>query len=305
MKYLQKYRLFESDEDDIHPDDAIKPGHKMSWNDIKERMVYLNDVGFNLDEEHKSQYFIDDDGNKVNLTQADKLVTEIKMVKNLSEDDDIVSRRKDGAHIYFQKWNDGQLEILEAIASFCAHFEECYYSFNHVFDKLMVDFIIYHDVDPQVREREREEDNTRRVREKIITDFESARKYFIESNIKVTKDKITKNKLGESMWGLQGSIEGGFIVVPVNLDNCSPFAKRTVTTKLNNNIDSFERASGRTGKVELRKITNDDIKNLVKFANDPDYDEKYFSERYLGLMAYIITFDYKKLFDKRKSGFNI
>lgn len=205
-------------------------------------------------------------------------------------------------HIYFQKWNDEQLEILEAIASFCAHFEECYYSFNHLFDKLVLNFIIYHNVDSVVIEKEREKEIIYKTNEKIIKDLESARRRFIESNVAITRDKITKNKLGESMWSLQGSIEDGFIVVPINLDKCSDFVKKGVMSKLNDHIDMFERATGRTGKVELREITNDDIKKLAKIKN---YDENYFIDRYLGLMAYIITFDYKKLFDKRKSDFNI
>lgn len=81
MKYLRKYKLFESEEVDL--DDIIEPGHSISWNDIRERIIYLNDVGFNLDEESKIQYFIDQEGDKVNLTKADKSVTEIKMIRNI------------------------------------------------------------------------------------------------------------------------------------------------------------------------------------------------------------------------------
>ena len=205
-------------------------------------------------------------------------------------------------HIYFQKWNDEQLEILEAIASFCAHFEECYYSFNHLFDKLVLNFIIYHNVDSVVIEKEREKEIIYKTNEKIIKDLESARRRFIESNVAITRDKITKNKLGESMWSLQGSIEDGFIVVPINLGKCSDFVKKGVVSKLNNHIYYFEKAIDGTGEIELREITNDDTKKLAKIKN---YNENYFIDRYLGLMAYIITFDYKKLFDKRKSDFNI
>jgi hypothetical protein len=301
MKRLKTYKVFESEMDE---DDLVRKGHNRSWNDIKDVMTYLTDIGFEFEERSKKQYFIDEDGTKnwrnykkVSLSDADRLVTELNFYKKLPDDYDIISEKG----IYFQKWNDSQLEIFEAIASFSAHFDECYYSTMTKFDKFEIRFIIHESVDSKIIEKEKEEQINFKIRDKVIYNLERTKDYILGQLSPVTKNKIKNNKLGETMNFLQGSIEEGFIVVPINLISIqTQQAKKSCMSKLEMGIDRFESAIDRTGQVELREITEDDIDRLTELQ---ETDKKYFSERYLGLMGYIIKFDYKKLFDKYKKSY--
>ena len=56
MKYLKKYKLFESDEnDDIDKNDIVPSGFKYSWNDVEDILLYLTDNGFKIDN-HEAYY---------------------------------------------------------------------------------------------------------------------------------------------------------------------------------------------------------------------------------------------------------
>ena len=52
MKYIKKYKIFE----DKNEDDIIPEGFKYSWNDIYESLVYLTDIGFEIDEKSQKRY---------------------------------------------------------------------------------------------------------------------------------------------------------------------------------------------------------------------------------------------------------
>ena len=53
MKYLKKYKLFESDDedddDDVDENDIVPSGFKYSWNDVEDILLHLTDMGFVID----------------------------------------------------------------------------------------------------------------------------------------------------------------------------------------------------------------------------------------------------------------
>ena len=103
------------------------------------------------------------------------------------------------------------------------------------------------------------------------------------------------------MWNYQGSFKGGFLIMAVNLSEIKT-QKRMVMSKLEGGLENLERATGRIGKIELREITMEDLKKLHKVKEVSDiYDLPYFTERYLGMLGYIIEFDYEKLYKKRRA----
>ena len=58
MKHIKTYKIFEDideDENDIIPD-----GFKYSWNDIYESLLYLTDIGFEIDEKSQKRYLADE-----------------------------------------------------------------------------------------------------------------------------------------------------------------------------------------------------------------------------------------------------
>ena len=298
MKYLKRFNE-SSDEE------TVEVGHKHSWADIKERLLYLTDIGFEIDKESKKQYFRDETGHKCDITEAHCLNTEITLKKRYLNEDDVSSRgvesgRRENRWDYYVKWDDSILEMWQAIASVCAHFDECQHNITQTAEGWELRFIIYTPVEEQVRATEKEKEIDEDVREGISNGIERARTNILSQFSSTTYDKLVKNKLGETMWDYQGSYEEGFLIMAVNLSEIRT-QKRNVMMKLEGGLENLERATGRTGKVELREITGDDLKKLHKIKSVSDrYDFPYFEARYLGLMGYIIEFDYKKLYDKRR-----
>jgi hypothetical protein len=285
MKHLKRYKAFES----------VERGHEHSWEDIEDVMLYLKDIGFEYKKDSKTVKFVDSENRKVNLEDAESLVTEFYMTKKGPED--MISRTETPLSLsrnglYFVKWDDKALEMNEAIASFCAHFDECYYSLSLQFDKWVVGFIIITPVPHDDKSAEREDKIKRKVEEDISNYFNRFRNRILDSFTKDTSRAIGQNKLGETMWGFQGSFKKGFLVCPFNVSNIRN--KKVVLAKL----DGYSDQIGIDGKVEFREVTAADITKLTEV--NPKGTKEYFEERYLGLNAYIIEFDYDKIFTERK-----
>jgi len=315
MKHLRNWKIFEDvqDDEDEDPDDKIRTGYKLSWNHIKERMVYLTDIGFELIDGTKKEYFIDNNGNKnVPLKSAEYSVIEFSMKKKVDENS-VVSRKF--GHLL--RWNDSILEIHEEVASFCKHFDgfECYYNLKIDYstnfgdrsddDSLswIVSFIIYSDVEEEVKTKENEKQLDYKIKEYISNSISRSRDNIINSLTPLVRNKVVENKLGESMYNFTGGqYVDGFLILPMNLTKISKASVKSNMPRLEDGIDLIERATGRNGKVELREINKDDLEKTSKLSGR---DIKYLEDRYLGLLGYVITYDYKELYDKRKEYISI
>jgi hypothetical protein len=64
MKYIKGYKIFE-DAQDGDVNDEVPEGFKYSWNDIYESLLYLTDIGFEIDEKSQKSYLADEKGNEV------------------------------------------------------------------------------------------------------------------------------------------------------------------------------------------------------------------------------------------------
>ena len=54
MKYIKSYKIFEDNDDD--EDNEIPGGFEYSWNDINKALVYLTDLGFEIDKPERYQW---------------------------------------------------------------------------------------------------------------------------------------------------------------------------------------------------------------------------------------------------------
>jgi hypothetical protein len=61
MKHLKSYKIFE----DKDEDNEVPEGFEYSWNDIYESLLYLTDIGFEIDEKSKKRYLADEKGNPI------------------------------------------------------------------------------------------------------------------------------------------------------------------------------------------------------------------------------------------------
>lgn len=283
MKHLKKYMAFESK----------SRGHEHSWEDIEDVMLYLKDIGFEYKEDSKRKKFVDSDNHKCNLEDAENLCTEFQMFKKVPEN--MKSNVSSDLHTKpFLKWDDKILEIYEALASFCAHFDDCRYSITVEFGEWVLSIIIITPVPHDDRSAEREEKIKRKVEEDISNYFNGFRNRLLDSFTAATGRAIGQNKLGEHMWGFQGSFKKGFLVCPFNVSNIRN--KKAVLAKLDGYSNRI--ASDIDGKVEFREVNATDITKLTEVNTKGT--KEYFEERYLGLKAYIIEFDYNKFYKKRR-----
>jgi len=291
MKYLKKYKLFESEEN--------KPGHKYNWDDFLDRLRYLTDIGFVIDEESKKQYFRDDENNECDITKAHWLVTEINLTRDYFNEDDVSKIVKNNKFKYFCKWDDRIIEFQQEIASISSHFDVCYHNISMDAEGWHVSFVIWTEVEQSTRDSEKEKNLLEDTERKISSSFDYIRSTILNNFSSASRNKICKDKLDRNIYNYQGSFEGRFLVMPMNFEGSQPQQfKRSFQPKLEKGLNDFQRLIKDYGKVELRKIEEKDIDRLVS----EKVDKKYFSERYLGLMGYIIEFDYDKMFNDVKQG---
>lgn len=285
MKHLKKYMAFESK----------SRGHEHSWEDIEDVMLYLKDIGFEYKEDSKRKKFVDSDNHKCNLEDAENLCTEFQMFKKVPEN--MKSNVSSDLHTKpFLKWDDKILEIYEALASFCAHFDDCRYSITVEFGEWVLSIIIITPVPHDDKSAEREDKINNQVIEELGNYFNRFRNKILNEFTSKTSSALTKNKLGEGMWGLQGSTKDGFVICAFNIDNVRNKKSALV------NIDGYSEGLRNTtdGKVEFRDINEADIAKLAKLKHNSGATLDYFNDRYLGLKAYIIEFDYNKFYKKRR-----
>lgn len=55
MKHIKRFKIFE----DVDKDSQVPEGFEYSWNDIYESLLYLTDIGFEIDENSKKRYLAD------------------------------------------------------------------------------------------------------------------------------------------------------------------------------------------------------------------------------------------------------
>lgn len=296
MKYLKTYRLFESDDLEYERDSEVGIGFKHAWNDVKERLLYLTDLGFEMIDGSKKEYLLDDNDNKVvtqsyhryyNLTDAKSAVLEFAMIKRRNEDDVIVKREIDRGMrnydtFYHTRWDDKVNEVNEAIASFVEHFDNCLYNLTLTDKGWIVRFIVRDDADFESITKTDTDTKKYKARERILNSL-----HRLHDSIESQVTKSFKKAIG----GLVGTAKSGFIMVPINTDGI----RRQV---INQNMPRVEKVGvgwyiTELKKEEFREITEKDIQRLIDGDDDGYYvDMEKLKKKYLGKKAHIIEFDY-------------
>lgn len=304
MRYLKKWgKLFESDSDDS--DDVVTKGHKWSKSHIEEVLLYLTDIGFEW--KTWSEYFVNERGEKCELADADKSLVQLNLVKPINSSNIIkrsgttmVNGYRTTITHYFTKWSSKDLEMQEAIASFCERFENCYYYLGLEETAWVLRFEIQSDVEEEVRSKQKEDNLTHKVEVDISDRISRIYRGLFDSFNRTTYNKARVNKLGENMWSPQGSIKKGCLLVPVNTTSSLPKTVRTtIMPEVNDRCRIFNYFLRGSGKAEVVTITEELIDDLVKSAGTY-HNKEYYIERYLGLTGIFMKFDYSKLFDAIK-----
>lgn len=300
MKYLKRFNESHDDVDD----DVVRKGFKYSDSYINQVMLYLTDVGFELDEENK-EYFIDSKGERCQLEKAEKSVIELSFTKSVGYP--TFYRGKDSGgypsrttYYHFTKWNSSVEDINDAISSFCHKFDDCYYHLSLLADKWYVKFVIYSDVEEEVRKKEKKDNLIHKIEVDISDRVSRIRRGLFDSFNKITYNKTVVNKLGENMWYPLGSLKKGCILIPVNTISSLPRTLQlTIMPEVNDRCRIFNNFLRGSGKAEVVTITEQVIDDLIKSTGDTKKRD-YYIERYLGLTGIIMKFKYSKLFNAIK-----
>ena len=317
MKYLRPYKIFEDideDEDDIIPD-----GFKYSWNNIYESLLYLTDIGFEIDEKSQKRYLADEKGNpikggyssdyynrqyKSNIELAKNAIYEIKLFK-----------KKEGGKLYknvslggypsrdisyhLDSDVNGLLAIYEEIASFCARFDKAYHNLTIEHNGYSVWLVASSDVTSDFINKKLDEEINDKV-ENIIskqvynnfTRFSSGNKFYT----KKFRESFFAGFISELKNGIYIKLfDWNSVTKGVYNTNSETFDK-AIKYILNSFNDKNDYSYGKYGyKAEFRELKESDLVGLD--ARDTERGKKY-----IGKKSIIVKFDYQKVFDLIKKG---
>jgi hypothetical protein len=300
MKHINTYKLFESDEEDY--DELVSKGFKYSNNFIKDRLNYLTDEGFIYNDD-KKEYLVGENGekgsstwgrNRITLSEAHKAIVEFSLTMRINKEDTEYRRNGSNGVLYFIKYDNTMENIMEAIASFSDHFEDCKYNLTLTSGTWDVRFIISSDISGNIRDESYKEER----RDGAIESMENTLRNYkeqIRNGTPAFNRTAYKNKVGESVWGYLGSEEEGLIIIPINTEGIRKQVLNQNMSRIESIVNRGSRFIGELNSCELREITKDDLERLVKI--NKDYNKRgleYFTDRYLGLQGVIIDFDYDK-----------
>jgi len=317
VKYLKKYKLFESDEDDdVDKNDIVPSGFKYSWNDVEDILLYLTDNGFKID--NHEAYYANKKGEKITdyattrSLRGDNKIEDIKWgiydIQLSKKTDSKKIRKKvrsnyissNNQYVYLDSDIESITDIYNEISSICNHFDKAYqnlevgsdsYSISLMLATSISDEFITSSTNKHI-ENEKSSSIDRFFSEKSsevlqfgqkFTKWSSSSKYS-----KRFKDLAFKNKLGEYSWNFKGSLKDGFLVHFINDTSLTTSVKNTNYPKL-----STKDYNDYGIKVNFRKVTDDDLEKLAKIHN---VDISYVKDRYEGIMGIFFEFDYNKLY---------
>lgn len=315
MKYIKKYKIFEEAEDE---DDKVPEGFKYSWNDIYESLLYLTDIGFEIDEKSQKRYLADEKGREVkgesghrynnweyksNIELAKNAIYEIKLFKK-KESNKIHKEVSTGGyssrtnHYYLDNDVEELLRIYEEIASFCAHFDKAYHNLTIEEDGYSVWLVTSSDVTGDFINKKLDDELNNKVDSKINGQVWDTFRRLSSSN------KFFTKKFRESFFnGSLGSIKGGVAIYLFDWNSVTKGVYNTNSETLDNAIDSILGTFNNTGywnygkfgyKAEFRELKESDF---VVLKEDWQINK---AKKFVGSKAIIVKFDYNTVFKKVK-----
>ena len=316
MKHIKRFKIFEDVEDDENA--KVPEGFEYSWNDIYESLLYLTDIGFEIDEKSQKRYLADEKGREVkgeyssdyynreyksNIELAKNAIYEIKLFKK-KESNKIHKEVSTGGyssrtnHYYLDSDVEELLRIYEEIASFCAHFDKAYHNLTIEEDGYSVWLVTSSDVTGDFINKKLDDELNNKVNSKINGQVWDTFRRLSSSN------KFFTKKFRESFFnGTLGSIKGGVAIYLFDWNSVTKGVYNTNSDQLDNAIDSILGTFNNTGywnygkfgyKAEFRELKESDF---VILKEDWQINK---AKKFVGSKAIIVKFDYNTVFKKVK-----
>lgn len=301
MKYLSDFRIFESD--DEHDEDSKIPstGFQYSFDDIKDSLWDILDLGFKITKKSHS-YWVEDfntQSPKSKLTDAKWAVWELRLEADL--DCETITKYqttvwRNSSSIL--KDSNLELEIFQSIADIRSRFQKVYHSLEILSDYGLKKWVLFITILSEIDVDEIEQARFQEKQQTIKDEISSKVQNFIKKvrNIGTTKfrELSSKNKLGESSWSGLGKISQGYICMFINTTEMTKQVKLRSFEEIETSLNSFKSwYFPQETTIELRKITIEDCKKISEIHNTT---LEYMQERYLGLDAIFVEYDFEKWF---------
>lgn len=313
MKYIKKYKIFE-DAQDEDENDEVPEGFKYSWNNIYDSLLYLTDIGFEIDEKSQKRYLSDEKGNQIkgenvggyynrewksNIEKAKNAIYEIRLFKK-KESNRLYKSVSLGGYpsreksYYLDSDIDGLLAIYEEIASFCARFDKAYHNLTIENDGYSVWLVASSDVTSDFITKKLDDELNYKVERKLLSQVTDSFTRFSSGNKFYTK-KFREDFFGRSLY----SIENGIFIKTFNWNSVTKGVYNTNSEVFDKAVKSvLEGFNGKSSwdlgkygyKAEFRELKESDLVGL-----DTKDTEK--GKEYIGKKSIIVKFDYKKVFD--------
>jgi hypothetical protein len=316
MKYIKGYKIFE-DAQDEDENDEIPEGFKYSWNNIYDSLLYLTDIGFEIDEKSQKRYLADEKGNQIkgqnvggyynrewksNIEFAKNAIYEIRLFKKKESNRLYKSVSLGGypskeINYYLDSDIDGLLAIYEEIASFCARFDKAYHNLTIENRGYSVWLVASSDVTVDFITKKLDDEINDKVKSKLSSQVTDNFTRFSSGNKFYTK-KFREEFFGRSLY----SIKNGIYIETFNWNSVTKGVYNTNSETFDKAVkyvlEGFNGKSswdlGRYGyKAEFRELKESDLLGL----DDKDTDR---GKEYIGKKVIIVKFDYQKVFDMIK-----
>ena len=305
MKHLRDFRIFESDDEDDDEDSTIHTGFEYSFNDIKDTLWDILDLGFKI-KENRSCYW-SEDFTRVDLTEAKWSVFEFTLVAD-AECETLTKyySQRYGNNSQRMLLNNSNLEfeVLQSVADIRGRFGNVYHRLELKTDYgdngWLLFITIMTEIDNEEISKAKAREKESKVKSEISTKVENFSKKIRNIGTPKFKELSKKNKLGERSWSGLGRISEGYICTFINTTQMTNQVRTRSLEELKNAVITLKNWYFPTNSTaELRKITKEDCKRLATIHGST---QEYMEDRYLDLDGVILTFDYKKLYDKLNKG---
>jgi hypothetical protein len=316
MKYIKGYKIFE-DAQDEDENDEIPEGFKYSWNNIYDSLLYLTDIGFEIDEKSQKRYLSDEKGNQIkgenvggyynrewksNIEKAKNAIYEIRLFKK-KESNRLYKSVSLGGYpsreksYYLDSDIDGLLAIYEEIASFCARFDKAYHNLTIENDGYSVWLVASSDVTGDFITKKLDDELNYKVESKLSSQVTNNFSRFSSSNKFYTK-KFREDFFGRSLY----EIKNGIYIKTFNWNSVTKGVYNTNSEVFDKAVKSvLEGFNGKSSwdlgkygyKAEFRELKESDLVGL----DDKDTER---GKEYIGKKSIIVKFDYQKVFNTIK-----
>lgn len=315
MKYIKRFKIFEDVDDE---DSEVPEGFEYSWNDIYESLLYLTDIGFEVDENSQKRYLADEQGKEVrgsnawnsgrsqyksNIELAKNAIYEIRLFKKKESNrihKEVSGRRylSESKDYYLDNDIDELLRIYEEIASFCNHFDKSYHNLTIEKDGYSVWLVASSDVSKDFITKKLDDEINDNVNSKINGQVYDTFRSLSSSN------KFFTKKFRESFFnGTLASIKGGVAIHLFDWNSVSKSVYNTNSEQLDKSINSVVGTFNNPGywnygkygyKADFRELKESDFSNMKE-----DWQTEKL-KKYIGTKAIIVKFNYDDVFKKVK-----